>query len=450
MKKRNLLTVPFLAALIIFAYGCGGGGGGGGGGNQPNGGGGGTNHSPTWSTAPSNIMITGGSVYNQTNGTATDVDAGQTLTCSSNGTSCGFSVTASGSGSNPQNCNISFTAPASAQTCSLRVMAADSGSPSLTVGQKVTITIKVSSAVAPISAGDYHTCALTTASGVKCWGGNSKGQLGDNSTTDRLTPVDVVGLSSGVVAIAAGEQHTCALTTAGGVKCWGWNASGQIGDGTTTDSWTPVDVVGLSSGVAAISAGSSGLYTCALTTAGGGKCWGNNTLGELGDNTTTQRNSPVDVVGLSSGVAAIATEGGHTCALTVAGGVKCWGGNNCGQIGDNTTTDRHAPVDVVGLSSGVTAISAGGATCVLTTAGGVKCWGLNANGQIGDNTTINRLTPVDVVGLSSGVAAISAGYYHTCALIAAGGVKCWGRNDYGQLGDNTTIERYAPVDVVGL
>jgi len=300
-----------------------------------------------------------------------------------------------------------------------------------------------------IAAGGYHACALTTAGGVKCWGRNDYGQLGDGTNTNRRTPVDVVGLTSGVSAVAAGYNHTCALTTVGGVKCWGWNSNGQLGDGTTTDRWMPIDVVGLTSGVSAVAAG--GEYTCALTTAGGLKCWGRNSSGQLGDGTTTAHWVPMDVVGLTSGVSAVAAGYVHTCALTTAGGLKCWGWNNFGQLGDSTTADRWMPVDVVGLTSGVSMVTAGEFhTCSLVTAGGVKCWGWNNFGELGDGTIASHQTPVDVVGLTSGVIAVTAGVWHTCALTTAGGLKCWGNNGNGQLGDGTTTIRLMPVEVVGL
>jgi alpha-tubulin suppressor-like RCC1 family protein len=154
----------------------------------------------------------------------------------------------------------------------------------------------------------------------------------------------VSGLTSGVRAVSAGSEHTCALTEAGGVKCWGNNRAGQLGDGTRTRHRIPVDVSGLTSNGSAISAGSG--HTCALTTAGGAKCWGMNGYGELGDGTTTSRLTPVDTTGLTSGVAAIATVGWHTCALTTDGRVKCWGANQYGQLGDGTTTRRLTPINV--------------------------------------------------------------------------------------------------------
>jgi alpha-tubulin suppressor-like RCC1 family protein len=299
-----------------------------------------------------------------------------------------------------------------------------------------------------VASGSFHTCGLTASGGVKCWGRNLYGELGDGSTTDSDSPVDVVGLGSGVTAISVGDNHSCALLSGGGVKCWGGNGSGQLGDGTTTDSSTPVQVLGLASGVSAIDSGSN--HTCALLSGGGVKCWGTNYSGQLGDGSILDRSSPVAVVGLASGVASISTGGYHTCALISGGGVKCWGANFSGQVGDSTTTDRSSPVDVVGLVSGVNAVAAGHAhTCAMTGSGGVKCWGDNGTGALGDGSTKERDTPVGVVGLSSGAAAIDAGIGYSCALVNAG-VKCWGWNKYNQLGDYTIINHSTPVDVLGL
>ena len=145
---------------------------------------------------------------------------------------------------------------------------------------------------------------------------------------------------------------------------------------------------------------------------------------------------------------AIAVGDRHTCAVTSVGSVKCWGTNWIGQLGDGTDTPRHTPVEVSGLSSGVIAVVAGAThNCALTSAGGVKCWGSNAYGQLGDGTDTPRLTPVEVSGLTSEVTAIAAGDDHTCALTSAGRVKCWGRNDYGQLGDGTTGTSDVPVPI---
>jgi alpha-tubulin suppressor-like RCC1 family protein len=241
-------------------------------------------------------------------------------------------------------------------------------------------------------------------------------------------------------AIAAGMGHTCALK-GGQVYCWGHNYAGQLGDGTTTQRTTPTlvaDGAMGNSGVTAVAAGQ--FHTCALK---GGRvyCWGDNAIGQLGDNTTTNRNTPTlveDGAMGNSGVTAVAAGGYHTCALK-GGKVYCWGWNYYGQLGDRTTTDRTTPTlvaDGAMGNSGVTAVAAGyGHTCALK-GGQVYCWGGNYFGQLGDGTYTNRTTPTLVANGAmgnSGVTAIAAGWDHTCAL-KGGKVYCWGVNNEGQLG----------------
>jgi alpha-tubulin suppressor-like RCC1 family protein len=228
------------------------------------------------------------------------------------------------------------------------------------------------------------------------------------------------------------------LLSDGSVRCWGSNSHGELGNGSSApSSATPVDVVGLSSGVKTISSW-AGTYTCALTGEGGVKCWGDNADGELGNGSNTNSSTPVDVTGLTSGVTAIAAGPDHACAVTSGGGVKCWGHST--GLENGSTFTSSVPVGVSALASGITAVSVGNAySCALTNAGGVKCWGNNTSGQLGNGSTEPEVGPVDVAGLSSAVRAIAAGESATCALMSTGGVKCWG-GTYG----NT------PVDISGL
>ncbi len=226
-----------------------------------------------------------------------------------------------------------------------------------------------------------------------------------------------MSLSSRAVAVTVGYAHSCALTTAGGVKCWGCMT--VIEDNICEDSSTPVSVPGLSTGVVAIAAGYG--HTCALTATGAVRCWGLNWHGQLGDGTTTSRSVPVPVSGLSSGVVAIATGDYYSCALTIAGAVKCWGWNLYGQLGDGTLQDRHSPVSVSGLSSGVSAISSAALhSCALTRAHGVKCWGKISDGSSGG---IVGSTPKDF-GTFTGLVAIDAGNSRACALKGDGALLC--------------------------
>ena len=311
----------------------------------------------------------------------------------------------------------------------------------------ITQVSNLTTGVAKVATGVYHSCAVTTAGAAKCWGRGDYGQLGENSSRNTTTPVDVTGLGSGVVDIAPGHISTCALTAAGGVKCWGDNAYGQLGDGTTTRRHVPVDVIGLQSGVVEVVL--SNESACALLSAGAVKCWGYGANGEIGDGTSENRTTPRLVSGMSSGVVDITAGRHHFCAVTAAGAAKCWGFNDYGQIGDGSNARRYEPTAVTGLSSGVASISGGVYhTCVLTTAGGVKCWGHNDQGQLGDGTRTRRYTPVDVSGLGSGVLSMSVDRANTgCAITGDGKVRCWGYNAWGQLGDATNVDRITPVEM---
>ena len=391
-----------------------------------------------------------------------------------------------------------------------------------------------------VDGGHQHVCARLADGALKCWGWNGYGQLGINSTANSATPVTVSELGTGVRDISAGYYSSCAITSQGVVRCWGYNADSQIGDKTTTQRNVPVGVAGLKAPIIAaaetdlgqaavtnprprvgddisytlassnrpndvvysmintsvatldttnrtisiVGVGdaylkvavpatstqsavtrytrisvpdteyvqlSSGYYnTCGLTRGGGLKCWGNGDWGQLGNGSTERRLVPTDVVGLSGGMASVSVGHHHTCGVTTFGGVECWGLNDNGQLGIGNTTRYYAPVAPIGLWAGVAQVETGYQhTCALMTTGGVKCWGLNGYGQIGDGSTTNSYVPVDVVGLSSGVVQIDLGYEFSCALLANGTVKCWGYNSNGQLGEGSTTHRYVPRTVSG-
>jgi alpha-tubulin suppressor-like RCC1 family protein len=290
-----------------------------------------------------------------------------------------------------------------------------------------------------LDAGLRHTCFVTPAGTVKCWGDNEHGQLGDGTTTERHTPVEVTGVS-GVIEVTVGASFACARTGEGKVWCWGDNEHGQLGDGTTTDRHSPVEVAGLPP-AAEIAAG--GDHACAIAEAVGTWCWGDNEHGQLGDGTTTDRHSPVEVAGLSEAYG-IAAGTAHTCAR-FENRIECWGDNEHGQLGDGTTTERHSPV--IAISGFIEEITAGSEhTCanIGITIRSVWCWGDNEHGQLGDGTTTDRYSPVEVTGLPSG-GALAAGGSYTCAISYF--TWCWGNNEHGQLGDGTTTERHTPVEL---
>ena len=305
-----------------------------------------------------------------------------------------------------------------------------------------------------ISTGNAHTCAIVGGKAAWCWGGNASGKLGNDDTADSSTPVAVNMLDSGVTAISAGNNHTCAIHNTAGedetevlaAKCWGAGGSGRLGNDDTEGSPIPVQVTGLVSGVSAISAGGS--HTCAIHS-GAAMCWGFNNFGRLGDDSTDNRMMPVQVDGLDSGVTAISAGAAHTCAILSTGAAQCWGSGGSGRLGNGDTTESHTPVEVDGLGSDVTAISAGSDHTCAIHEHAAKCWGSGTNGRLGNGSNDQSLIPMQVSGLGSGVTAISAGQLHTCA-IHNGAAKCWGSGNNGRLGDDSTTESNIAVQVTGM
>jgi alpha-tubulin suppressor-like RCC1 family protein len=293
-----------------------------------------------------------------------------------------------------------------------------------------------------VATGLAHSCALV-GTGLSCWGANGAGQLGDGTTTTRSVPAAVGGLGA-IAAVTAGANHTCALVADGSVACWGANGSGQLGDGTTTGSLTPVGVAGLG-GAVAISAG--GDHTCAQLSDGTARCWGANGSGQLGDGTTTASSTPVDP-GLD-GVTAISAGNGHTCVAIADGTASCWGANASGQLGNGTTNNSAIAVAVSGLTD-VQALAAGAnRTCATTSIGYAFCWGNNTGRSLGNGSNDpSSATPVPVYGLGNAT-AVAVGSSSSCAALTDGTFRCWGLNLNGQLGDGTANPSGSPVPVAG-
>jgi alpha-tubulin suppressor-like RCC1 family protein len=295
-----------------------------------------------------------------------------------------------------------------------------------------------------VSAGHAYTCAVERAGSVKCWGTNAYGQLGNGTVTARRRPTRVRGIRGRALAVSAGERHTCALIRGGAVACWGANGIGQLGDGTTSNRHVAVAVEGLG---AATSVTTAVAHSCALTKPGGVRCWGMNASGELGAGTVFQRASPVRVGGVA-GAVEVSAGAGHTCVRSAEGAVACWGADNALQLGDRSRIDSSTPVDVRGLPAPATALAAGDRhTCVVTEAGGVACWGANDGGQLGDGSRLDRARAPTVRGLGGEVVRVAAGENHTCAVTSGATVRCWGDNESGELGDGTRTRRRAPVAV---
>ncbi len=314
--------------------------------------------------------------------------------------------------------------------------------------------------VTSISAGASHTLAVKSDGTVWAWGLQTNGRLGNNQTAagNITTPVQVQdlldgsGFLTGVVAVSAGGSHSMALKSDGTVYTWGLNTNGQIGDNTVVQKATAVQVTTISN-VASISAGTS--YSSAIKNDNTLWMWGLNTSYQLGDGTATQRTVPVQIAGVTDALQVKASVD-HTIMRTTTGSIKVWGINSNGQLG-NEIINQVSPVAVYGFESTPLLDISGGTnhSLMLKTDNTVWSMGLNSNGQLGDNTTVQKNTPVQVkgtggVGTLTDVVSVSSGGAHSIAAKSDGTVWAWGLNTNGRLGDNTTTQRLAPVQVHGV
>ena len=305
--------------------------------------------------------------------------------------------------------------------------------------------------VTSIATSGFHSC-LVARGGAWCWGDNAYGQLGNNTLVDSPVPVPVTGLSSGVTAIATGDLHTCAVVN-GGVKCWGNGGFGQLGNGATpVSSPVPVDValLGSGSGVTRVTAGTN--HSCAIAT-GFAYCWGRGDSGEIGGGSSTFINPGMtNVTGFGGTFANIATEidggGAFTCGVK-DGAAYCWGFGSNGQLGNGFASNSATPLAVSTLGSGVTSIAAGtGLHGCAVASGAAKCWGFNNAGQLGNPAFGGGSNvPVQVQGLASDMVQVATGGLHSCA-IGSEGLHCWGDNPHGQLGTAGTTPSNVPVRII--
>ncbi len=301
-----------------------------------------------------------------------------------------------------------------------------------------------------VSGGFFDSCALLSTGHVDCWG--DWVALGDGSKEGSDTPVEVLDLTE-AVQISVGGESACALLSGGHVDCWGDGLNGEIGNGTSKGSSTPVEVLGIDDAIQ-VAAGSDD--ACALLSTGHIDCWGDNRHGQLGIGTSsgpeTCRSSracsttPVEVQGIES-AAQVALGDEWACAVLSSGHADCWGENSVGgTLGDGTHESSDTPVEVLGVTDAVQAVASFDHTCALLSTGRVDCWGSNTWGELGNGTATGSDTPVEVVGIAD-ASQLAASWTATCALLPDGHVDCWGDGHAGQLGNGSTKSSDTPVAV---
>ena len=336
--------------------------------------------------------------------------------------------------------------------------------------------------VTQVSTRYRHTCVLTEGGTAKCFGVNGAGQLGDGTMArveipisrvpvNVIDPDDPSGLLTGLVDISAGgraelQSHSCAVKASGQAYCWGWSGYGQLGNLAVDFDQSPIAVPVEDAAWPKLDVDAGAIVTCTVVdllsdSMTGAQCWGFGTA--LGDGVGEDSVMPVDVINLADDVILVVGGATSSCALMDSGGVTCWGMNDWGQLGDGTNVTSLTPVEVIdpydptGLLGDVVFLDENKSTvCAVIADGNVMCWGNNHKGKLGDQTEDDSSIPVSVIDFSdptellSGVVEVGVGMYHVCAVIEGGGIKCWGDNSQGQLGDGTLDDRNYPSDVLGL
>jgi alpha-tubulin suppressor-like RCC1 family protein len=306
--------------------------------------------------------------------------------------------------------------------------------------------------VVAITAGRFYTCALYGGGVAKCWGQNVAGEFGNGSTVSSALPVAAMG--SGITALYGGNTDTCAVLSGGKGACAGYGGEGQLLDGVPdADSPVPIATSALPAVPSAFASGSR--FTCAVVSGGDVYCAGDGTLGQLGNGAQAITATAVQANLGGAKASGVAAGLQHACAITTTGAVLCWGDDSSGQLGDGNTSDGGVPVPVtVSLPGAATEIGLGSAhSCAIVqgTSGGVWCWGSNAHGQLGDGTMNPSATPVAVKNVPPEVAHLAVGDSHACvSLVNAGGAMCWGKGGSGELGNGDTKDQPTPVAVMGI
>lgn len=315
-----------------------------------------------------------------------------------------------------------------------------------------------------VETGYYHTCGIAASNFAYCWGARDNYQGGNGTMTNSGVPqaITTSGALGGRTAtnVIGGGYHSCVVDSNGDPYCWGKNEYSQLGDGTTTNSNVPVAVnrSGALNGKDLVLGSGAGWHTCARSTDYQAYCWGYGGAGALGSGSYTSSNVPV-AVSMSSlngeGIRDIQAGPNNTCAVSTSGAPYCWGSNSYGQIGDGTTASSAVPVPVSnsGVLAGKTVrkVTTYEQTCAIDSDARASCWGLNNNGQVGNNSTTNVSSPVAVntSGVLNGkkMASIATALGTTCAIDTDGKAYCWGLNNYGQLGNGSTTNSLVPVAV---